>query len=249
MLACMVMPQHVQHVLAHHGAAASAGRYDIIIRFEYFYPALAQFLSLIVEPIVEKGLTAAGLRLRKMHHAPEVFEYLGHRDANPRIKLVSQAGNEQGHVLRFFHALILTCCVARPYSILTSAPTQGTDAFRLGRRASITTTMVRPMVLDSQARASSLEQLCLLPPRCDTARETAKRPDPRVRRFALHALRQLHSHSPGPRQIVSGATILRRARYRRAPAPRRQRHLRHRASVRCGDLLLGLPGSRRIRSD
>src|SRR3989442_12277144 len=53
--------------------STSTGRHHIIVWLEYFHPALAQFLRLVLEPIVVKRLTATGLRFgRSEEHTSEL---------------------------------------------------------------------------------------------------------------------------------------------------------------------------------
>jgi hypothetical protein len=48
-----------------------------------------------VEAVVEEGLAAAGLRFGEDDLAAEMFEDFGDGDADVRIELVGQAGNEE----------------------------------------------------------------------------------------------------------------------------------------------------------
>ena len=92
----VVVREKLAILLAHHRAARSAGRDDVVIRriLKDLDEALAQLFGLVVKAIVEKGLPAASLRLRKMNGAAEAFEDFRHRNADAGIELIGQAGDE-----------------------------------------------------------------------------------------------------------------------------------------------------------
>jgi len=101
----VVVVEEVRVVLAHHRAAAPAGRDDVLVRLEHLDEPLGQLARLVVEPVVEERLAAARLGLGKLHGAAEVLEDLGHGDPDLGVELVGEACDEQsdgmGHMDKF----------------------------------------------------------------------------------------------------------------------------------------------------
>src|SRR4051812_30056679 len=87
-------------MLAHHRRARTAGRDDVLVRLKNLDEPRRQVAGLFRIAVVEKRLPAAGLRLRKVNLATEVLKDLCNGDADLRIKLVGQAGDEEGDVVR-----------------------------------------------------------------------------------------------------------------------------------------------------
>src|SRR3954465_12474898 len=87
-------------LLAHHRATRAAGRDYVVVRgvLEDLDEPLGELLGLIVKPVIEERLAAAGLRFGEMNGATEVLEDLRHRDTDARVELIGQAGDEEGDV-------------------------------------------------------------------------------------------------------------------------------------------------------
>jgi len=82
-------------MFAHHGTAASAGAYDVVIAGEYFDHAPSQRAGFVEEAVVVEGLAATGLLAGEFDAAAELFEDFGDGYADQGIKLVVETSDEQ----------------------------------------------------------------------------------------------------------------------------------------------------------
>ena len=94
----VIVLEQLMKLFAHHRAAGSAGRDDVVIGLKNLDESLGQFLGFGMKTVVEERLATTGLGAGKVHDAVEAFQYFRYRNADLRIELVGQAGDEKSDV-------------------------------------------------------------------------------------------------------------------------------------------------------
>src|SRR4051794_11224270 len=86
-------------MIAHHRAARSAGRDDVVVILKILYELFRKLPRAVVIAVVEERLAAAGLGLREADVAAVMLEDPGDGDAHVRVELVGQASDEERDVV------------------------------------------------------------------------------------------------------------------------------------------------------